>query len=71
MKADTTTPWVTISPLNDKPEDPGQIEFHLTDEERKYARGAMAVAKARIQQRNRDEEAKLLAKALEEMGDEA
>lgn len=63
--------WVTESPLNDKPEEPVQIEFHLTDEERNYARGAMVVAKARIQQRDRVEEAKLLAKALEEMGDEA
>lgn len=71
MKTDTTTPWVTISPLNDKPEEPGQIEFHLTDEERKYARGCMAIARARIQKRDREEEAKLLAKALEEMGDEA
>lgn len=71
MKADTTIPWVTISPLNDKPEEPGQIEFSLTKEERDYARGCMSIAKARLAKLDREQEAKMLAKALEEMDDEA
>lgn len=71
MKTYTTTPWVTISPLNDKPEEPGQIEFSLTKEERDYARGCMAIAKARLAKLDREQEAKMLAKALEEMDDEA
>lgn len=68
---DSTAPWVTASPLNDKPEEPGQIEFSLSKAERDCARGAMVVAKARIQKKNREEESRLLAKALEEMNDEA
>lgn len=63
--------WATISPLNDEPEDPGKIEFSLSKAERDYARGAMVIAKARIQKKNREEESRLLAKALEEMNDEA
>lgn len=65
------TNWATISPLNDKPYEPEQIEFSLTKEERDYALGAMAIAKARIRKKNREEESRLLAKALEELDDEA
>lgn len=63
--------WVTISPFNDRPEEPGQIEFSLTKEERDYARGCMAIAKARLAKMNREQEVKMLAKALKEMDDEA
>lgn len=63
--------WVTISPFNDRPEEPGQIEFSLTKEERDYARGCMAIAKARLAKLDREQEVKMLAKALKEMDDEA
>ena len=65
------TNWATISPLNDKPYEPEQIEFRLSEEERAYAKGCMAIAKARIRKKNREEESRLLAKALEELNDEA